>query len=89
MMTQTAWQLQQERMDFFNTNPMGYLSGCLIKNNKIMKTDKMQIFFKSICKDMKEETERIKDLVKEGVIKPLPDKEGIIYDAKTKKKEQM
>lgn len=54
-----------------------------------MKTDKMQIFFKSICKDMKEETERIKDLVKEGVIKPLPDKEGIIYDAKTKKKEQM
>jgi|GEM_PF-2726682 hypothetical protein len=44
------------------------------------ETDKMQEFFKSICKDMKEETERVKNLVQHGVIKPFPDKEGIIYD---------
>lgn len=42
--------------------------------------DKMQDFFKSICKDMKDETERVKELVRNGVIKPLPDKEGVIYD---------
>ncbi len=47
-----------------------------------MKTtdDKMQDFFKSICKNMKDETERVKKLVKNGTIKPLSDKEGITYD---------
>lgn len=43
--------------------------------------DKMQDFFKGICKDMKEETERVQKLVKAGIIKTLPNKEGIIYDA--------
>lgn len=50
--------------------------------------DKMQDFFKSICKDMKEETERVKELVADGVIKPLPDKEGVIYDIPESSKEQ-
>jgi len=50
--------------------------------------DKMQEFFKGICKDMKDETERVKKLVKNGTIKQLPDKEGVIYDIPESNKEQ-
>lgn len=48
--------------------------------NMETKDGNMQDFFKGICKDMKEETERVRHLIKEGIIKPLPDKEGVIYD---------
>ena len=37
----------------------------------------MQNFFKELCKDMKEESERANRLVKQGDIEPLPDKEGL------------
>jgi hypothetical protein len=44
------------------------------------KDDKLQDFFKGICKDMKEETERVRDLAEKGLINPLPNKEGVTYD---------
>lgn len=59
------------------------------QKNKDMETknDSLQDLFKEICKDMKEETERVRRLIKDGVIKPLPDKEGVIYDIPMPKKQ--
>ncbi|MDD4822141.1 MAG: hypothetical protein PHI48_06245 [Bacteroidales bacterium] len=48
--------------------------------------DPMIEFMKSIFRDMKEETERVQKLVENGVIEPMPDKEGIVYNIPESKK---
>lgn len=46
--------------------------------------DPMQDFMKELCKDMKEETRRVQQMVKDGAIKPPPDKEVATYDIQEK-----
>lgn len=54
------------------------------KDNKEGKSP-MNKFFKELCMEMKEETKRVKKLVEDGRIKPLPDKEGMYYDVQENK----
>lgn len=46
----------------------------------------MQNFFKELCKDMKEVSERVNRLVKQGDIESLPDKKGVIYNIQESKR---
>lgn len=48
--------------------------------------DPMNEFMKSIFRDMKEETEMVQKLVENGVIEPMPDKDGIVYNIPESKK---
>lgn len=82
MMMLTAWQMQQARMGFSNNNHGGVSFGMPHQNNNSrwkQQTIRCRTFSKASVR-MKEETERVQGLVKNGVIKPLPDKEGVIYD---------
>lgn len=45
----------------------------------------MQNFFKELCKDMKEVSERV-NRVKQGDIESLPDKKGVIYNIQESKR---
>ena len=45
----------------------------------------MQDFFKELCKDMREETKRVRRLAEQGIIEPLSDKEGLIYNIQESK----